>query len=141
MDHESRAEGSPVAGARVLVVDDEPDHSTTICGILAREGIVVCTAASAEEARAWAEREQFHVGVVDLRLPGHDGLEIMHQLRERQPWLEVIILTAYPTPATCKAALSAGAAAYLEKPFSPEAFRALVTTLLERARPAAPPPD
>lgn len=125
------------SAVHVLVVDDEPDHRTTLCGILERDGIQPCAAATATEAVEWTARQEFLVAVVDLRLAGHDGLTIMATLRAQQPWLEVIILTAYPTPATCRAALTAGAAAYLEKPFNPDALRALVTTLAERARPSA----
>ncbi len=129
---------SPRNAVHVLVVDDEPDHRTTLCGILERDGILPCVAATADEAIDWTARRDFLVAVVDLRLAGQDGLATMATLRARQPWLEVIILTAYPTPATCRAALTAGAAAYLEKPFNPDALRALVTTLAERARPGAP---
>ncbi len=118
---------------RVLVLDDEPDHSTTIRGILEREHIAVVTAATAEEAYRVAEAERLDVAIVDLRLPGEDGLAVMRSLRRRQPWLAVVILTAYPSPGTCRTALTEGAAAYLEKPYSPEALRALVGTLLSNA--------
>lgn len=118
----------------VLVVDDEPDHRTTVRGILQRDGVTVSVAATVDEAFQAIHSQRYDVAIVDLRLPGRDGLAVMHGLRRIQPWLEVVILTAYPSPATCRAALSEGAAAYLEKPFSPEALRALVATLLDRAR-------
>ncbi len=118
----------------VLVVDDEPDHRTTVRGILQRDGVTVSVAATVDEAFQAVHSQRYEVAIVDLRLPGRDGLAVMHGLRRIQPWLEVVILTAYPSPATCRAALSEGAAAYLEKPFSPEALRALVATLLDRSR-------
>lgn len=118
---------------RVLIVDDEPDHATMLRAILERSAARVEIALTAEEAIRLAAAERFAVAIVDLRLPGRDGLAVMHALRRLQPWVEVIILTAYPSPTTCRSALTEGAAAYLEKPFAPEALRALVVTLLDRA--------
>lgn len=134
--------------ARVLVVDDEPDHRLTLQAILQRSAAIeVVTAASAEEALHAARDAHFAVAVVDLRLPGRDGLSTMHALRQAQPWLEVIILTAYPSPVTCRMALTEGAAAYLEKPFSPDALRSLVDALVakgnapDESEDAGTPPD
>lgn len=134
--------------ARVLVVDDEPDHRLTLQAILQRSAAVeVVTAAGADEALQAARAAHFSVAVVDLRLPGRDGLSIMHALRQAQPWIEVVILTAYPSPVTCRVALTEGAAAYLEKPFSPDALRSLVDALIAKGSPPgetdspATPPD
>lgn len=121
---------------RVLVVDDEQDHSTTIRGILERGNVPVTVATSVEEAFGAAATSRFEVAIVDLRLPGRDGLAVMHGLRRLQPWIEVVILTAYPTPGSCRAALTEGAAAYLEKPFSPEALRALIGALISKVESA-----
>lgn len=115
---------------RILVIDDEPDHRTTLRGILERTAAVVETYGEPAEALAAVEREPFDVAICDLRLPGADGLEVMAELLARQPRLPVVILTAYPTSASCAEALQRGAAAYLEKPFAPEALRALIGTIL-----------
>jgi CheY-like chemotaxis protein len=121
-----------MAHGRVLVVDDEPDHRTILQAILERSAAGVAVAGSADEALRLAGEERFDVAILDLRLPGRDGLSTMHALRRVQPWVQVVILTAYPSPTTCRTALSEGAVAYLEKPYSPEALRALVGTLLAR---------
>lgn len=126
-----------MAAGRVLVVDDEQDHCTTLQAILVRGGISVVGAASAAQALAAVRRERFDVAMIDLRLPDSDGLTTMQALQEIQPWLRVVILTAYPTSRTCRTALTAGAVAYLEKPFGPESLLALVSALLE---PDAEPP-
>lgn len=116
--------------ARVLVVDDEPDHGVTVKAILARDAIGVALAEDSAQALELARRQPFELAIVDLRLPGRDGLSTMHALRQLQPAMRFVILTAYPTPATCRLALTEGAAAYLEKPCSPEGLRALVATLV-----------
>lgn len=115
----------------MLVVDDEPDHRLTLRAILERgAAAAVVAAATPDEALRAADQRRFAVAVIDLRLPGRDGLAVMHALRQTQPWLQVIILTAYPSPTTTRTALSEGAAAYLEKPYDPEALRTLVDRLL-----------
>jgi DNA-binding NtrC family response regulator len=101
--------------------------------ILERGAATVSVALTAEAALRLAETERFAVAVIDLRLPGRDGLATMHALRLVQPWLQIIIVTAYPSPTTMRTALTEGAAAYLEKPYAPDALRALVETLLDRA--------
>lgn len=115
---------------RVLIVDDEPDHCATVRAILMRGAEEVVVSTGPEEALQAAAAGPFDVAVVDLRLPGSDGISVMHALQRLQPALKVVILTAYPSPNTCRIALTEGASAYIEKPFSPEAFRALVATLL-----------
>ena len=122
-----------MADGRVLVVDDEPDHGLTVRAILARDAVEVDFAASAEEALSLAVQRVYQVAILDLRMPGRDGLSLMHALRRGQPTLRIIILTAYPSPTTCRTALTEGASAYLEKPCAPEALRAMVTSLLAQA--------
>ena len=122
-----------MADGRVLVVDDEPDHVLTVRAILARDAVEVDFAASAEEALSLATQRIYQVAILDLRMPGRDGLSLMHALRRGQPSLRIIILTAYPSPTTCRTALTEGASAYLEKPCAPEALRAMVTSLLAQA--------
>ena len=125
---------------RVLVIDDEPDHCTTLRAILERGAAKVSAAPTAEAALRLAEADRFAVAVIDLRLPGRDGLATMHALRLVQPWLQVIIVTAYPSSSKMRTALTEGAAAYLEKPYAPDALRALVETLLDRAEEGAASP-
>jgi len=122
-----------MADGRVLVVDDEPDHGLTVRAILARDGVAVDFAASPEEALARGAEQRYDVAILDLRMPGRDGLSLMHALRRDLPRLRVIILTAYPSPTTCRTALTEGASAYLEKPCAPEALRAMVASLLAEA--------
>lgn len=120
----------PPRAGRILVIDDEPDHRTTLQGILERSAGSVEAYGDPAQALEALERHPFDVAICDLRLPGSDGLQVMAELLARQPGLPVVILTAYPSSATCADALGRGAAAYLEKPFAPEALRALISALL-----------
>ncbi len=120
----------------VLVVDDEPDHCTTLRGILRREVEQVVTCGDVLSARALAETVRFDVVVADLCVGDDDGLALMRDLRAAQPELPVVILTAYPSRESCRSALLAGAAAYVEKPYSPEALRALVAALISGGEPS-----
>lgn len=118
---------------RVLIVDDEPDHRTIFAALVERGGdgtYAVEAAGSLAEAVSLAAEHPFDVALVDLRLPDGDGIACMHALRQLQPNLRVVILTAYPTPASCSVALREGAAAYLEKSFGPEHLRSLLGALM-----------
>lgn len=122
--------GRPARGPLVLVVDDERDHALTVRAILARDDLEVSLAADADEALQLARVHDFRLAIIDLRLPGRDGLATMHALWRERPGLRCLILTAYPSPGTLRTALSEGASAYLEKPCSPEGLRAIVASLL-----------
>jgi len=111
---------------RVLLVDDEPDHLLALAAFLRKYVANVTCANDAQTALEIAQREDFDVAIVDLRMPHIDGLRLLQQFKQWQPQLVVIIVTAYPTPATRAAAQRFGAAAYLEKPFCPQALRDLV---------------
>jgi DNA-binding NtrC family response regulator len=113
----------------VLIVDDEPDHRTTTKAILERDGLTVDCAADLTEALAALAAATYEVAIVDLRLPGGSGLAAMDAMRQVQANLQIVILTAYPSLNTCREALNRGAAAYVEKPFAPDALRALVAEL------------
>ena len=103
---------------KLLVVDDEPGVRTSLEGILEQEGHQVTAAASGEEALAAMERDVFDLILVDLKMPGMDGLEVMSEAKSRMPDTVVIILTAYGTLDSAVGALRQGAHDYLLKPCS-----------------------
>ncbi|MCI0753455.1 response regulator transcription factor [Teichococcus vastitatis] len=70
--------------------------------------------------------------ICDMRLPGINGLQLYHQLRDAGHSLPVILITGYPDPATARAALRAGAVAYLAKPVPPERLLACLRAVLQR---------
>jgi DNA-binding NtrC family response regulator len=102
--------------ASVLLVDDEAYVRESLQEILARRGFDVRTAASGAEALEPGRLDGVEVVVSDLKMPGIDGLALVTELREREPDLPVLVLTAHGTVASAVECLRAGAADYLLKP-------------------------
>lgn len=101
---------------RVLVVDDEPAVRSSLKEILEQEGHQVVAAASGEEALLKLGQTSFDLILVDLKMEGIDGLQVMQEARRRAPDTMVIILTAYGTLDSAIGALRHGAHDYLLKP-------------------------
>jgi DNA-binding response OmpR family regulator len=120
---------------RALVVDDEPSLVTVVAGYLQREGYTVDTAGDGETALATARRTQPDVVVLDLMLPGIDGVEVCRQLRTFTD-AYIIMLTARAEEVDKLVGLSVGADDYLTKPFSPRELVARVKVMLRRPRAA-----
>ena len=128
---------------RALVVDDEPSLLAVVAGYLRREGYTVDTAADGETAVAVARRSPPDLVVLDLMLPGIDGIEACRQLRTFSD-AYVIMLTARSEEIDKLVGLSVGADDYLTKPFSPRELVARAKAMLRRPRtgtPAGSQPD
>jgi two-component system, NtrC family, response regulator HydG len=108
------------ARERVLVVDDEPDLAESCAYFLERAGYEVLCASSAPEALDMLQREVFGVVVSDVRMPRMSGMELLHAIRERDPDVEVLLLTGYPDLQMAVAAIKQGAFDYLTKPYGEE---------------------
>jgi DNA-binding response OmpR family regulator len=121
----------------VLVVDDEPIVREVVVRYLEREGYRTLEAADGDRARELLERESLDLVVLDVMLPGTDGLALCRWIRGRSE-LPVILLTARGEEADRIVGLELGADDYVTKPFSPRELAARVRTVLRRsARPAA----
>ena len=103
---------------RVLVVEDEPGIVDFVRRGLRREGFAVASAADGIEGERLALSESFDAIVLDLMLPGRDGLDVLASLRRAKPGMPVIVLTARGEIEDRVAGLDAGAVDYLVKPFS-----------------------
>lgn len=112
--------------ARVLVVDDEPSARSGLEKLLRGEGYSVQTAATGQEALERAAEHAPDVVVTDLKMPGMDGIALTAKLREQDPELPVVVVTAFGEIATAVQAMRAGAEGYLTKPVD---FDALVFTI------------
>jgi DNA-binding NtrC family response regulator len=110
----------------ILVVDDEPIVVQSLGDWFRHDGYDVDTAANAKEALRLAAAKSYDIALVDIRMPGMDGLELMERLLRERPDLTVIIITAYAAVDTAVRALKAGAYDYITKPFDPEELSLLI---------------
>ncbi len=124
-----------MAAATVLVVDDEPIVRSVVARYLEREGYETLEAGDGETARELLERESPALVVLDLMLPGIDGLSLCRWIRSRSD-LPVIMLTALGEESDRIVGLEIGADDYVTKPFSPRELAARVKTVLRRSAPA-----
>ncbi len=115
----------------VLVVDDEPEIVRLVRDYLERGGFAVVTAADGDEALRIAHRNRPDIVVLDLGLPGIDGLDVARELR-RGGEMPIIMLTARTEEADRVAGLELGADDYVSKPFSPRELVARVRAVLRR---------
>ncbi|EMF25826.1 response regulator transcription factor [Streptomyces pseudogriseolus] len=127
------------AGARVLVVDDDPTVAEIVTGYLDRAGYVVDRAGDGPDALARAAAHRPDLVVLDLMLPGMDGLEVCRRMRGQGP-VPVIMLTARGDEDDRILGLEVGADDYVTKPFSPRELVLRVGSVLRRARPPADAP-
>jgi DNA-binding response OmpR family regulator len=126
------AQGVPVQSEQlVLAVDDEPAALRVVKLCLREEGFRVLTASSADEALRLAEQYRPDVAVLDVMMPGTDGLELMRELRARSS-LPVILLTGRSADRDKVHGLDLGADDYLVKPFNPEELGARIRAVLRR---------
>jgi DNA-binding response OmpR family regulator len=121
----------------ILVVDDERTIADVVASYLRREGYEAVTAGDGPAAVMAAERHQPDLVVLDLMLPGFDGLQVMARIRQRRA-VPVILLTARGEEADRVVGLKLGADDYVVKPFSPAELVARVSAVLRRSQPAAP---
>jgi DNA-binding response OmpR family regulator len=117
---------------RILVVDDEPIVRDVVCRYLERESFATLEAGDGEEAFRVLEAEDVHLVVLDIMLPGPDGLEICRWIRARSD-LPVIMLTGRGELTDRIVGLELGADDYLTKPFSPRELVARIRTVLRRS--------
>ncbi len=116
----------------ILVVDDDAELAGTLKDFLQREGYTVETAGSGAEAIALQQRNHgICLALVDLMMPLTDGLTVMEQLRQRNPELEVVIMTGFGTIETAVEAIKRGAEDYLTKPFDQQSVRKKIGRLME----------
>jgi DNA-binding response OmpR family regulator len=124
----------------VLVVDDEPIVREVVAGYLRRDGYRTLEASDGNTAKAIVERESPALVVLDLMLPGADGLEVCRWIRRRTD-VPVIMLTARGEEADRIIGLELGADDYVTKPFSPRELVARVRSVLRRSEPAHNKPE
>ena len=118
----------------ILVVDDDMSVRTTFSSVLRQEGYRVTAVKNGYEAIKAIDEESFDLALVDLGMPGMDGIEVLEKIKTRRPQTRVIIFTGYGSITTAVEAMRKGATDYLNKPFSPEELKAGVKKALENGR-------
>jgi DNA-binding NtrC family response regulator len=119
--------------AAVLIVEDDTAQREVLTDILEQAGYDVDARGSAEEALHAVQIDGHSVLLTDLRMPGMDGLELLRSVKDRQPFVEVVVMTAYSTVKAAVSAMKEGAADYLSKPFDKEELLVVVAKAAERA--------
>ena len=115
---------------RLLIVDDEEDLAAFLAHRLRNRGLDVTIALSGAEAISAAAQLKFHVAIVDLKLPDLDGITVMDELKNSQPFLEILMLTGHGSHDSAWEAGRLHAYRYLLKPFD---FNELYDLILKAA--------
>ena len=106
---------------RVLVVDDEEVVRLGYRRVLSADGFCVMAVGNGSEALDLMGDGRIDVVLLDMRMPGMDGMDVLRAIKERWPESEVVVVTGYPSIDTAKKAVKLGAYDYLAKPVVPEA--------------------
>jgi DNA-binding NtrC family response regulator len=117
---------------RILVVDDEEIVRESLGGWLEKDGYTIVTCPDGPSALARMKAERWSIMIVDLKMPGMDGLQVLEEAKKLQPELAVVIMTAYATVDTAVAAMKAGAYDYLVKPFDPEELSIMMQKIVSQ---------
>ncbi len=117
--------------AKVLIVDDELIMRESLAGWLERDGHDIEKASSGEEALEKIKDTSFDILLVDIKMEGISGLEVLKYVKENDPDAAVIMITAYGSISTAIEAIKAGAYDYLLKPFDPEELGVLIEKIIE----------
>jgi two-component system phosphate regulon response regulator OmpR len=123
---------------KVLVVDDDMRLRALLERYLVEQGFVVRSAANSEQMDRLLERENFHLLVLDLMLPGEDGLSICRRLRQNSNDIPIVMLTAKGDEIDRIIGLELGADDYMPKPFNPRELSARIKAVLRRRVQEAP---
>lgn len=129
---------------KILIVDDEEVMRDSLLQVLSREKYVLECAESGSTALESLAEKNFDLVILDLRMPGMDGLQLLDEIRRKHPGIAAIVITGYATLDNAVTSMKKGACDFLPKPFTPESIRNAVRNILIPPEPsdksaAAPP--
>jgi len=117
---------------RVLIIDDDPNICATLKDILSAEGYKITTVENITPAKENLAKEFYNIVLVDLKLPGGSGLELLKELRAVDSDAAVIVFTGYASAENAIAALNAGAFSYMQKPLNIDELKITIKKAIER---------
>jgi CheY-like chemotaxis protein len=125
---------TPVRDKPILIVDDEKNIRLTLSTSLEALGVKTDSAEDGKEALLKLKEKEFGLILLDLRMPGVDGMEVLRQVRESRPDICIIILTAFGTIELAVEAMKLGATDFIQKPFVPGQIRERVAWVMSRGK-------
>jgi DNA-binding NtrC family response regulator len=105
---------------KILVVDDEDIVLESCQAVLEAEGFEVCLVPSADKALGAMKKNVFSLLLIDVKMPGHDGMYLMEAIKKEWPNIPILVMSGYYTTNTIKEAMDRGAATFVAKPFEPD---------------------
>lgn len=120
--------------ARILVVDDDPLICEQLSSLFSDAGFAAIATSQPQEAMELLGREAYDLGVVDLKMPGTDGITLMQEMRTRAPMIDFIMITGHASIKGAVEAIRMGASDYITKPFDRDDILLATQKVLERRR-------
>ena len=117
---------------RILVVDDDPEICAYMRTLLTGEGHDIQTLTDPMRAVDTIKEERFHLAILDLMMPGMDGIELLRRVRKADSDIAIIIFTGYPNVESAVAAMKLDVSDYLKKPFEIEQFKQSIREIAEK---------
>ncbi|MDZ7263937.1 MAG: sigma-54 dependent transcriptional regulator [candidate division KSB1 bacterium] len=117
---------------KIVIVDDDHAIRLSLSQLLDKEGHTCHVVENGTQALATLKSGRFDLALVDLKMPGIDGLDLLKEIRQRSPKTDVVIITGYATVETAVEAMKFGAYDYLQKPFSVDTIRQVLHKILEK---------
>jgi DNA-binding NtrC family response regulator len=115
---------------RILIVDDEEIVRESMSGWLEKDGYSLSSAPDGASALKAVDEGDWSILVVDLKMPGIDGLQVLQKVKESHPQIAIVIMTAYATVDTAVRAMKLGAYDYIVKPFDPEELSLMIQKIV-----------
>lgn len=120
---------------KILVVDDDAIVIKSCRRILEAEGFEVSSVPSADKALEALKSYDFDLLLIDVKMPKHDGMYLMREIKKNWPEIPIIIMSGYPTPETIADVLKLGATLFIPKPFKPDELVKSVRQALKNVPP------
>ena len=120
-----------MSGTKILIVDDELIMRESLAGWLQRDGHTVDTASSGEEALEKLKEARFDIMLVDIKMEGMSGLDVLQHVKENDPDVAIVMITAYGSIPTAIEAMKNGAYDYMLKPFDPNELGVLIDKIIK----------